>query len=470
MTSERPRIDLYSDTQTRPSRAMREAMANAEVGDEQRNEDPTVRELCAMTAELLGKDAALFLPVGDPERREAAPVLHVQRRAFLDQPQDDVVRAPPGRPVQRRVAVVVGGVHVAAERERHLERLERLGVGAAVLVRVEHLHAAGRHDRRRPARVRQRDVGPVLREQAHQRRVGALGGRQQRRRAGLRPEVAVAVDDGAGVDFVPSGDPHDGNLRIVVEVFVHGQAGPLPELVVVVVVEVELEGGVLVPGSHAQRRLPAPPRNPRRPLQEPLGGQHRLDGFHDGGVLLRLPTGGGHVQVPPQQAQSPGPAHVHAVVVGVVRSGVGDHGGQAGRVQRGHLQLDPAHVGDPVGSHLSAAGGMARQPFHRVVAVLRLVPHGKELAARAEAAPAVLDDRQVAVAGEEGGRILVELVLLVVGRPLQDHRKLSLQGAAVFRRQIQVRRQLDSVPHRDLDILQDDDVHGFPLLLRTGGR
>ena len=62
--SERPRIDLYSDTQTRPSRAMREAMANAEVGDEQRNEDPTVRELCSMVAELLGKDTALFLPSG----------------------------------------------------------------------------------------------------------------------------------------------------------------------------------------------------------------------------------------------------------------------------------------------------------------------------------------------------------------------------------------------------------------------
>ena len=62
--SERPKIDLYSDTQTRPSREMREAMANAEVGDEQRNEDPTVRELCSMVAELLGKDAALFLPSG----------------------------------------------------------------------------------------------------------------------------------------------------------------------------------------------------------------------------------------------------------------------------------------------------------------------------------------------------------------------------------------------------------------------
>ena len=62
--SERPRIDLFSDTQTRPSRAMREAMANADVGDEQLNEDPTVRELCAMVADLLGKEAALFLPSG----------------------------------------------------------------------------------------------------------------------------------------------------------------------------------------------------------------------------------------------------------------------------------------------------------------------------------------------------------------------------------------------------------------------
>jgi len=62
--SERPRIDLFSDTQTRPSRAMREAMANAEVGDEQLNEDPTVRELCAMVADLRGQEAALVLPSG----------------------------------------------------------------------------------------------------------------------------------------------------------------------------------------------------------------------------------------------------------------------------------------------------------------------------------------------------------------------------------------------------------------------
>lgn len=57
-------INLYSDTQTRPDEAMRQAMANAEVGDEQRGLDPTVNALCAEVAELLGKEAAVFLPSG----------------------------------------------------------------------------------------------------------------------------------------------------------------------------------------------------------------------------------------------------------------------------------------------------------------------------------------------------------------------------------------------------------------------
>jgi threonine aldolase len=57
-------INLYSDTQTRPTSAMRKAMAEAEVGDEQRFEDPQVTELCSRVAELLGMEAAVFLPSG----------------------------------------------------------------------------------------------------------------------------------------------------------------------------------------------------------------------------------------------------------------------------------------------------------------------------------------------------------------------------------------------------------------------
>jgi threonine aldolase len=57
-------INLYSDTQTRPVEEMRKAMAAAEVGDEQRGEDPTVNALCERVAALLGKPAAVFLPSG----------------------------------------------------------------------------------------------------------------------------------------------------------------------------------------------------------------------------------------------------------------------------------------------------------------------------------------------------------------------------------------------------------------------
>jgi threonine aldolase len=58
------RINLLSDTQTRPTPAMREAIARAEVGDEQIGDDPTVNVLCEHVAELLGKQAAVFMPSG----------------------------------------------------------------------------------------------------------------------------------------------------------------------------------------------------------------------------------------------------------------------------------------------------------------------------------------------------------------------------------------------------------------------
>jgi threonine aldolase len=57
-------VDLFSDTVTRPTPAMRRFMCEAEVGDEQLREDPTVNLLQDSVAELLGKEAALFLPSG----------------------------------------------------------------------------------------------------------------------------------------------------------------------------------------------------------------------------------------------------------------------------------------------------------------------------------------------------------------------------------------------------------------------
>jgi threonine aldolase len=57
-------IDMRSDTVTRPTTAMRRAMADAEVGDDVLDGDPTVRRLEQTVAELLGKDAGLFFPSG----------------------------------------------------------------------------------------------------------------------------------------------------------------------------------------------------------------------------------------------------------------------------------------------------------------------------------------------------------------------------------------------------------------------
>src|SRR6266536_2066225 len=74
MTSSGP-IDLRSDTVTRPSPAMRRAMAEAEVGDDVLDRDPTTRRLEERVAELLGKDDALFFPSGTQANQTAVALL-----------------------------------------------------------------------------------------------------------------------------------------------------------------------------------------------------------------------------------------------------------------------------------------------------------------------------------------------------------------------------------------------------------
>src|SRR5215475_3994693 len=57
-------VDLRSDTVTKPTPEMREAMAEAEVGDDVYRDDPTVNRLEELAAEMLGKEAAIFVPSG----------------------------------------------------------------------------------------------------------------------------------------------------------------------------------------------------------------------------------------------------------------------------------------------------------------------------------------------------------------------------------------------------------------------
>ena len=68
-------IDLRSDTVTRPTPAMRKAMAEAEVGDDHYGEDPTVNRLEALAASLLGFEAAVFVPSGTMANAMAIRVL-----------------------------------------------------------------------------------------------------------------------------------------------------------------------------------------------------------------------------------------------------------------------------------------------------------------------------------------------------------------------------------------------------------
>src|SRR5579884_4389878 len=68
-------IDLRSDTQTKPTPAMRDAMARAAVGDEQEREDPTVLELERRGAELLGHEEAVYLPTATMGNQIALAIL-----------------------------------------------------------------------------------------------------------------------------------------------------------------------------------------------------------------------------------------------------------------------------------------------------------------------------------------------------------------------------------------------------------
>jgi threonine aldolase len=76
-------IDLRSDTVTRPTPGMREAMAAAEVGDDQYGEDPSINRLQERVAGLLGKEAALWLPTGTMANQVAL--------RLLTRPGDDVI-------------------------------------------------------------------------------------------------------------------------------------------------------------------------------------------------------------------------------------------------------------------------------------------------------------------------------------------------------------------------------------------
>ena len=114
-------VNLHSDTQTRPTSAMRGAMAAAEVGDEQRGQDPTTAELERRVAELLGFQEAVFLPSGTM-CNEIAVRLHIRPGGdeLLCDRTAHPITAEAGGPAALSGAVIApldgeGGIFTAAQ-------------------------------------------------------------------------------------------------------------------------------------------------------------------------------------------------------------------------------------------------------------------------------------------------------------------------------------------------------------------
>lgn len=98
------RIDLFSDTNTNPSAAMRRAMCEAEVGNEVAGEDPTVNRLLEEVCLLLGKEAAIFLPSG-------MMCNGIAYRVLCQRPGDIIVLDETAHPILKGAGLISGLVH-----------------------------------------------------------------------------------------------------------------------------------------------------------------------------------------------------------------------------------------------------------------------------------------------------------------------------------------------------------------------
>ena len=121
-------IPLFSDTETRPTPGMRAAIAAAQVGDEQKGEDPTVIRLQERVAELLGKDAALWLPTGTMCNLVAVKTHTRPGDALVADWMAHVIRAESGGAALASGVVVEGirterGIFTAAELEAAMARV-----------------------------------------------------------------------------------------------------------------------------------------------------------------------------------------------------------------------------------------------------------------------------------------------------------------------------------------------------------
>jgi threonine aldolase len=126
------RIDLFSDTMTKPTLPMRQFMCGAEVGDEQKGEDPTVNLLQEMVANLLGKEAAVFLPSGTM-CNQIAIKLHCR-------PGDEILLDRTAHPLNSEAggpAVLAGAIVHGLQGERGVFTAEQLKAAVRPITRYQ---------------------------------------------------------------------------------------------------------------------------------------------------------------------------------------------------------------------------------------------------------------------------------------------------------------------------------------------
>jgi threonine aldolase len=138
-------IDLRSDTMTKPTPGMLAAMAAAEVGDEQEREDPTTNELQHRMAELLGHEAALFLPTATMANQAALRVLSRPGCKVVAEERTHVLIYEWGGPAIHSGLVMQGLVAEAGRPSpEQIEEVDEFGPGSVLVLENTHRSSGGR--------------------------------------------------------------------------------------------------------------------------------------------------------------------------------------------------------------------------------------------------------------------------------------------------------------------------------------
>ena len=138
-------IDLRSDTVTKPTPGMLAAMAAAEVGDEQEREDPTTNELQRRMAELLGHEAALFLPTATMANQAALRVLSRPGCKVVAEERTHVLIYEWGGPAIHSGLVMQGLVAEAGRpTPEQIGEIDELGPGSVLVLENTHRSSGGR--------------------------------------------------------------------------------------------------------------------------------------------------------------------------------------------------------------------------------------------------------------------------------------------------------------------------------------